>query len=172
MARTEIERTVLPSLLDRLTDLEPRTPDDPPVTRAESVRRYRDAVMRDVEWLLNTRAPSAPIPAELTGVRESSYAYGLPDTTGLAGGTSEGRALLLASVEATIAAFEPRLEGLRLELVGGDDLRNPQVHFTLAAQLRMDPSPEQVLFDTVLDLGGGGYSMRAGDPAAFDNAPR
>jgi type VI secretion system protein ImpF len=174
VARTEIERTVLPSVLDRLTDEDPRTPADPPMTRETSVRRFREAVMRDVEWLLNTRAPYEPIPAGLPGVRRSAYAYGLPDTTGLAGGTPEGRRQLLQWVQAAVAAFEPRLDAVQVELVGGDDLRSPQVRFTLSALLRMDPSPEQVAFDTVLDLAGGGYTLSVGaetaDGAAFGTA--
>jgi type VI secretion system protein ImpF len=166
VARTEIERAVLPSLLDRLTDADPRTPADPPVSREESVRRFREGVMRDVEWLLNTRAPHDPLPPGLTGVGRSAYAYGLPDTTGLSGGTEAGRQQLLAWVTAAVAAFEPRLDALHVELTGGGDLREPRVRFTLSALLRMDPSPEQVTFDTVLDLASGAYTLRgeAGDP--------
>ena len=55
MARTELDRAVLPSLLDRLTDEDPRTTSDVAVSREESVRRFRQAVQRDVEALLNTR---------------------------------------------------------------------------------------------------------------------
>ncbi|MDF1505655.1 type VI secretion system baseplate subunit TssE [Roseisolibacter sp. H3M3-2] len=165
MARTEIERTVLPSVLDRLTDHDPRLPDDPPVTRAESVRRFRDAVMRDVEWLLNTRAPHAPIPAGLVGVRRSAYAYGLPDTTGLVGGAQEARAELFGWVRATIAAFEPRLADVQIELVGGGDATTPEVRFTLSALLCMDPSPEQVVFDTVLDPVNGSHTVRPAEVA-------
>lgn len=168
MPRTEIERAVLPSLLDRLIDTEPRTPADPPISREESVRRFREGVMRDMEALLNTRAPYEPIPAALTGVRGSAYAYGIPDTTALPGGTMEGRQRLLAEVEAAIATFEPRLEAVQVQLVGGGDLRDPQVRFTLSALLRMDPSPEQVYFDSVLDLARGGYTLRVGDPGAAD----
>jgi type VI secretion system protein ImpF len=53
-----------------------------------------------------------------------------------------------------------------VELTGGGDLREPRVRFTLSALLRMDPSPEQVTFDTVLDLASGAYTLRGetGDP--------
>ena len=62
MARTELERSVLPSLLDRLTDEQPATPADPPLRSAESARAFRDAEQRDVEWLLNTRRTIVPVP--------------------------------------------------------------------------------------------------------------
>jgi type VI secretion system protein ImpF len=171
MARTEIERSVLPSVLDRLTDHNPRIPADPPATRAESVRQFRDAVMRDVEWLLNSRAPHAPIPAGLVAVRSSAYAYGLPDTTGLVGGTHEARADLLSWVQETIAAFEPRLADVQIELVGGGDAAAPEVRFTLSALLCMDPSPEQVVFDTVLDPVNGGHTVRPTDVARSAGGP-
>ena len=163
MARTEIERTVLPSLLDRLTDDDPRTPADPPLSREESVRRFRDGVLRDVEWLLNTRAPYEGVPAELGEVRRSAYTYGLPDTTGLAIATAGGRGRLVRWVEDAIATHEPRLTDVRVELTQADQASAPQVHFTLTALLRMDPSPEQVVFDTVLDLASGGYAVRDAD---------
>lgn len=160
MARTEIERTVLPSVLERLTDRDPRTPADPPMSRDESVRRYRASVLRDVEWLLNTRAAYEVAPESLVEVRHSAYAYGLPDTSGLTGGTPAMRAQLARWVEDAIATFEPRLAQVQVEVFAADPLRVSQVHFTLSAMLRMDPSPERVLFDTVLDQSTSVYTVR------------
>ena len=163
MARTELERTVLPSLLDRLTDDDPRTPADPPVTREESILSYRDGVLRDVEWLLNTRAPYEGVPAGLVEVRRSAYTFGLPDTTGVAVATVAGRNRLVRWVEEAIAAHEPRLSQVRVELTEARQASAPQVRFTLTALLRMDPSPERVVFDTVLDLASGSYAVRDAD---------
>ena len=83
MGRTEIERTVRPTLLDRLTDTQPGLAGDPPVTREESERRYRVGVERDVEVLLNTRRTMVPAPAWCPELRHSVYDFGLLDTTGL-----------------------------------------------------------------------------------------
>lgn len=160
MARTELERTVQPSLLERLTDDDPRSPADPAITREESVRRYRASVIRDLEWLLNTRRTPDLVPPALTRVQASVFAYGLPDTTGVAVGTEAGRAQLVRWVEETIAAFEPRLSHVHVTLGDVDQMRAPQVHFAVTALLRMDPSPEQVVFDTVHDLATGGYVVR------------
>ena len=60
--RTELERTVQPSLLDRLTDEAPQVPVDPPMTRDASVRAYRASVQRDLGWLLNTRRSIVEVP--------------------------------------------------------------------------------------------------------------
>ena len=160
MARTELDRTVQPSLLERLTDRDPRTPADPPIMREESVRRYRLSVLRDIEWLLNTRRTAEPALPGLDELRRSVLEYGLPDTTGVSIATEAGRAQLVHWVEQTITTFEPRLSGIRVTLSDVDQLRSPQVHFALTGLLRMDPSPEQVVFDTVHDVTTGGYTVR------------
>lgn len=162
MARTALELTVQPALLDRLTDTDPRTPADPPISRDASVRRYRAAVLRDVEWLLNTRRTAEPVPAALGEVRRSAFAYGLPDITGYAIGTPDGQEQLVRWVEETVATFEPRLSEVHVVLTRSDQVNAPQLHFALRALLRMDPSPEQVVFDTVLDLASGGYVVQDG----------
>ena len=160
--RTELERTVQPSLLDRLTDLAPTMPADPPATREGSARAFREAVQRDLEWLLNTRRTIVPVPPYCAEVRHSVHEYGLPDTTGLAVATSEGREQLLRSVQDALERFEPRLANPRVRLAdtpndGGT--RSPSVRFVVEATLQMDPSPEQVVFDTVLEIASGSYDV-------------
>jgi len=162
MARTEIERTVQPSLLERLTDHDPRTPADPPVTREESIRRYRLSVLRDVEWLLNSRRTPIEVPAALGEVRRSVFEYGLVDTFRIAFTTADARQALVRWIEETVAIFEPRLSGVRVALAEADEVNAPQVHFVLSGLLRMDPSPLQVVFDTVLDVANGEYAIRDG----------
>ena len=169
MARTELERTVLPSLLERLTDGDPRVPAEPPVTREESVRRYRLSVLRDVEWLLNSRQTPERAPDGLGEVGRSVFHYGLRDTTALAANTPDGQDALVRWVEEAIAAFEPRLVDVRVALGDVDQAQAPQVRFVVAALLRMDPSPEQVVFDTVYDLASGGYAVVA--PGAAGGTP-
>ena len=160
MPRTELERTVRPSLLDRLTDEEPKVPADAPVARDESVRRFRASVLRDLEWLLNARRTPEPAPPSLRQLRRSAYDYGLPDTLALPIVTREGRERLVQWLEQTIATFEPRLTEVRVALLDADQGRSPQVHFAVTATLRMDPNPERVVFDTVFEVASGGYSVR------------
>ena len=159
MARTELERNVQPSLLDRLTDLDPRTATDATVSREESIRRYRAAVQRDVEVLLNTRRTMVTAPAQFSNVTHSVYEYGLPDTTALAVGTSEGRDALVVLVRDTLQRFEPRLTNIRVKLVSSDRMRTQQVRFAVEATLRMDPTPEQVVFDSVLEIASGNIAV-------------
>jgi type VI secretion system protein ImpF len=163
--RTEIERVVQPSLLDRLTDTAPMTPADPPTTRESSEREFRESVQRDLEWLLNTRRAIVPVPENCPEVHRSAQEYGLPDTTGIAVGTEQGRRLLLEILQDTIERFEPRLGSPRVRLVDVGQHGAPRVRFTVEASLRMDPSPEHVVFDTVLEVARGEYEVREGASA-------
>jgi type VI secretion system protein ImpF len=157
--RTELERSVQQSLLARLTDETPKVSADPPMSHEESAARFRDSVLRDVEWLLNTRRTPDTAPSWLDEVRRSVYEYGLPDTLSLSISTREGREKLVGWLEQTIATFEPRLTEVRVLLASADQKSAPQVRFTVSAVLRMDPSPERVLFDTVFDVAAGSYDV-------------
>jgi type VI secretion system protein ImpF len=159
MARTELERAVQPSLVDRLTDLAPSVRLDPSATRDASERAYRASVQRDLEWLLNSRRTMHPAPPGLPETRASAYEYGLVDTTALYVGSVDGRRSLQAAVEDTIARFEPRLANVRVRLVDADQKSAPQLRFVIEGLLRMDPNPEQVVFDSVFDTVNGEYAV-------------
>jgi type VI secretion system protein ImpF len=165
MARTEIERTVRLPLLERLADAAPGL-GDPPVTWAESVRQFKAAVRRDLEWLLNTRRNPDPPPDSLVELRRSLYNYGLPDITSLSRDSAADRTLLLRQVSEAIATFEPRLGNVRVSLKETDgDGHRRELRFVIEAVLRLDPNPEHVVFDTVLELTSGEYDVSGADRA-------
>ena len=97
MAKRELERTVQPSVLDRLTDEDPRSATDPRVSYAESLRQFKVGVQRDLEWLLNTRRTPTPAPAELLEVSRSLYNFGVPDITSMSGDSPQSRRTLAAA---------------------------------------------------------------------------
>jgi type VI secretion system protein ImpF len=161
MARTEIERSVRQSVLDRLIDTEPGLAADPPPTLAASVRQLKVNLRRDLEWLLNTRRPPLAIPEDFEETRRSILTYGLPDITSMSRDSMATRNALLREVEEAIAHFEPRLADVRVQLVeteGPNAVR--ELRFVVEALLKMDPNPEQVVFDTVLELASGDYSVK------------
>jgi type VI secretion system protein ImpF len=165
--RTELERTVLPSLLERLTDTAPDRAGDPAPSFEASARAFREAVQRDLEWLLNSRRTIVPVPDSLGEVRASAFTYGLEDLTGQSFGTAEGRERLLHMVQEAVARFEPRLAHAQVRLVDAEwSAASPQARFTIEATLLMDPSPERVVFDTVLEVASGTYAVDAGAPPA------
>lgn len=154
MARKEIEREVQQSLLDRLTDEEPGLAGDPTLTWGESVRRLKRTLRRDLEWLLNTRRAPIEIPEACEEVRESLLTYGLSDISSRGRDAGETRARLAREVEETVRIFEPRLAGARVVFAeDGDGEGSPmRFHYVVEAMLRLDPTPERVVFDTVLDV--------------------
>jgi type VI secretion system protein ImpF len=79
MAGNRGEGPVTLSVLDRLIDEEPKSGVEGPMTRAESLRRLKSAVRRDLEWLLNAREPVQAPPEGAHELEKSVYCFGLPD---------------------------------------------------------------------------------------------
>lgn len=165
MARGLGETTITNSVLDRLIDLEPETQMENMLSRAQSVRLLRSAVRRDLEWLLNTRR-NAEIPeTDPQEINRSMLVYGIPDLSALSMATAADRKQLTRQVGAAIALFEPRLGGVRVSLVETSDPSRKDVRMRIEAMLRMDPVPEPISFDTVLELKTGNCRVSGGDDA-------
>ena len=160
MAKPDSDLTVTPSLIDRLIDREPSTASDPYTTRAQSVRQLKAALRRDLEWLLNTRRNPEAAPESLAEVSHSLYNYGLPDFSALSLNSPRDRGQLLVQLERTLAIFEPRLADVRVTMVEAPGNTSRTVHFQIEGLLQMDPAPEQVSFDTTLQLASGEYQIR------------
>jgi type VI secretion system lysozyme-like protein len=90
---------VLDRLIDDTDTREPRTWD-------ESVAAFKASVMRDLQWLLNTRRVFPPPPAELDLVWASIYNFGLRDLSSRSADSGESREAA-PRVQDAIAAFEP-----------------------------------------------------------------
>jgi type VI secretion system protein ImpF len=159
MARLEPELIITQSLLDRLSDDEPGTPADPSTTRAQSFRAFKAALRRDLEWLLNTRQTPAPAPEERRELSRSLYMYGLPDMMALSAQNVQDRTLLQDYLRKAVEFFEPRLFDVRVisEPVAPN---SRMLRFRIEGLARIDPAPEQVTFDTVLELTSGEYEVK------------
>lgn len=154
-----MERTVRSSFLDRLIDYEPRRSSDRTLSWEESVRQFKVSVLRDLEWLLNTRRSVEPGRELTPEVTNSIYNYGLPDIGSMGAASSETRKRLVRGVEELIRMFEPRLSNVRASLKEEAGGGTPELHILIHATLEMDPSPEQVAFDTVIDVSTGRFSV-------------
>src|ERR1700732_293728 len=155
MARNLGETTVTLPVLDRLIDLEPWNQTENPPSRSQSERLLKRAVRRDLEWLLNTRRISDLPDEGLKEVNRSGYVYGLPDLSALTMATAADRNRLVRQILDTIKLFEPRLTNVRLVMVETPDAAKKDVRLRIEAMLRMDPVPEPVSFDTVIELQSG-----------------
>ncbi len=159
MARSGPEPNVTLSVLDRLLDQEASLRTDPPLGRAQSLRQLKTALRRDIEWLLNTRRSiEAPAGTSLE-IERSLFNYGLPDIASLGVHSTQDQKRLLWMIESTIANFEPRIQGARvsMEPVAGTARI---LRFQIQGLLRIDPAPERVTFDTVLELNSGEYAVK------------
>lgn len=154
MARSAAETLVTQSVLDRVTQVE-----DWPTTRSQSVRFFREALKRDLEWLLNTRKP--PL-AELDSrpvARETVINFGLPDISALGLNSASDQRALRAAIEGCIRAFEPRLSDVRVRLETTDTV-DRRLRFHIEGSMKLDPVPEEITFDTVLELTSGEYKVK------------
>ena len=159
MPATQREGPVTLSVVDRLVDLEPERKLELPLSRAQSVRELKAALRRDLEWLLNSRRTIEESPASLKEVGRSLYNYGLPDVASLYLRSSKDQAYLLESIKTAIEIFEPRLLNVKVTLESATEDKRV-IRFAIEGLLRMDPAPEQVFFDTVLEPTSGQYQVK------------
>lgn len=159
MATQKVDRGIQLGLLDRLIDLEVDNRFDAPVTRAESLRQFRMAVKRDLEWLLNTTRMPIEVPESCGEVLHSVLFYGLPDVSSMPVHSGDERRLMRA-LEKAIEVFEPRLA--RARVTSSEPFRKAQqaITFHVEAILLVDPAPERIAFDTVLEISKGAYSVK------------
>lgn len=160
MARFEPEANVTLSFIDRLIDLDPANPaSEAPLTHAQSVRQLKASLRRDLEWLLNTRRHPDPAGEDSPELENSLYNYGLADIAALAVHSAEDQNRLLWMIESAVATFEPRIQAARVSLE--PVAPNSRVlRFQIEGLLMLDPAPERVSFDTVLELTSGEYAVK------------
>jgi type VI secretion system protein ImpF len=159
MARPETEIRVTPSVLDRLLDFEPKSQQEAPKSRSRNLRELKQSVRRDLEWLLNTRCFPGDIDENLEEVYKSVLVYGLPDITGISAKNHQEQKRLSRAIETAIKTFESRFIDLKvtLEPVSATD---KALKFRIEARLDIEPTPEPIAFDTVLQLGSGDFEVK------------
>ncbi len=144
------------SLLERLTDHDPRATRESRVQRATSARALRQSVMRDLGWLLNARGiASVQDVGMYPHVADSVVNFGFADIVGKsASGTDTARIERL--LYDAIRAFEPRiLPGtLRVQAIQHEETtaQHDATVFSVEGDLYMQPVPERLYLRTELDL--------------------
>ena len=124
-----------------------------------SVRQIKDAVIRDLEYLLNTRRQIIVPSPEYREVHSSLYMYGLQDFTMKNPASPMVKQKLRQIIERTISQFEPRLKNVNVQIEAlGQNARN--LRFRISAMLVMDPIAEPVIFDTYFDVSRGEYKIQ------------
>lgn len=152
MARTHGDVTVTLSVLDRLIDEEPKSQVEAPLSGAQSVRLLKRAVLRDLGWLLNSRRVADPVDETLKELHHSVYLYGLPDFSAYAMASPADRGKLVRQLAEAIRLFEPRLANVQVHPLETAAIGLQELRFRIEGLLLMDPNPEQISFDTVIEL--------------------
>ena len=158
MSRTDSEIRITPSVFDRLLDFEPDVAREAPKSRAKSLRDLKLSVRRDLEWLLNSRSYPEGIDERLEEVKKSVIVYGLPDITGISAKSHVEQKQLSKSLETAIKVFEPRFLDLKVTLEPVNTV-DRMLKFRIEARLNVEPVPEPIAFDTVLQLGSGDFEV-------------
>jgi type VI secretion system protein ImpF len=151
MPRIENDSRIALSILDRLIDRNPEGANEAQVSRAEGLRQLKESVRRDLEWLLNTRRLVYEIPAELKETLRSLAAYGVSDFSTMSAKNRSDQERMCHLVADAIQTFEPRLQNVGVTIENGREVEN-RLHFRIHAYLDVEPAPEQVNFDTVLQI--------------------
>jgi type VI secretion system protein ImpF len=152
------------SVLDRLMDGDPKSRSEAMLTPAQSLRAMKIAVRRDLESLMNTRRILEEAPESCKELQRSVHSYGLPDLSSMSLFSTIDQSVMLKAIEAAIAIYEPRLARPKVVLRPVTEATRT-VHFVIEGLLRIDPEPEAVVFDTVLELSSGTYQIQ-GDTGA------
>jgi len=161
MSRFDNEIRVSQSVLDRLIDYEPKQSQEPPKSRSTSLAELKQSVRRDLEWLLNTRCFAENIGGGLEESPKSVAFYGLPDFTGVSAKSGIEQKRMTSALETAIKNFEPRFTDLRVSLEPINNV-DRMLKFRIEATLDIEPTPEPVVFDTVLQLGSGNFAVLGG----------
>ena len=109
MGQWSLKERLQPSLLDRLTDLEPDKTKESSSKQSMTQTQFKEAVVRDLGWLLNSVAMDVCIDLHrYPEVQRSVLNYGLPDMSGHTSSNVDVR-VVESSIKAAIQLFEPRV---------------------------------------------------------------
>ena len=100
------------------------------------------------------------LPPEFQEVNHSVLTYGLPDFTSLSLNSHTDRKSIRREIESTLGLFEPRLRAIKVTVEGPRKLEHA-LHFRIDAMLLVEPNPEAVSFDAMLQLSTSTYSVNS-----------
>ncbi|MEM9145007.1 MAG: type VI secretion system baseplate subunit TssE [Pseudomonadota bacterium] len=157
-----VSERLQPSLLDRLTDQKPESPEESRDERVIDMRRLRAIVLRDLTWLFNTTNFASVRDLKLMPQSAASVInYGIPDVAGQQSGQNWAFGLQRALRDA-IERFEPRLIPGTVEILLGEQNygRDAVIVLEIRGELWAHPMPIELYMRTELDLANGEITVR------------
>ncbi|HET7773803.1 MAG TPA: type VI secretion system baseplate subunit TssE [Burkholderiaceae bacterium] len=155
MAELLPQERLQPSLLDRLVDDDPSSAVESNDRRVLSKSQLRQAVLRDLEWLLNAAQIRQSLLQGQAEVENSVLNYGLPPFSGETA-SEVAQQDVEASIRQVIERFEPRIDPSSLEvrvstagsILDAHNLLQLRIRGTLWAQ----PTPIELIIKSTIDL--------------------
>lgn len=152
-----------PALLDRLTDDDPQSREEAEQARVMSKSQLRQAVLRDLGWLLNSVQPLGKQAETFPALTGSVLNFGLPALSGQLASKVDV-SVLEKAIRQTLIRFEPRiladtLEVRAIEATSVLDTHNV-IEFEIRGHLWSQPVPLEILLRTQLDLEAGQVEVR------------
>ena len=158
MARNRSESALRSSVLDRLTG------DHGASSRFGTIglRELKQAVARDLEWLLNTRVWWPGEFRDLEESQKSVLSYGIPDLSVYSWASAGDRERVCAKIEEAVKTFEPRLMArtVKASVAPSEDVADFSVRLRIEAVLHVEPYTEPVSFDTDIYVDTGEVDVR------------
>ena len=147
------------SILDRLMDDKPLVTTESMSEMHLDMSRYKQAVARDLESLLNSRRVDFDERIEsLPQARSSIMTYGITDLSSLSLLDPGAQGHLRSQIKTAIERHEPRLSRVRVSLDVPKG-RDRQLRFRVDAVLSVHPQKPPVVFDAMLQLNTNTYRI-------------
>lgn len=129
------------------------------------VEDLKNAVLRDIEWLLNTKRPLNLVEENFPETRSSILNFGIPDFSQFSSASGDDCSQVGTLIQEAIRRFEPRLEprSVVVEYVATDQLTGLEAHFRIKGILHVDPVRVPVSFDTHIEMDSGAIAITATD---------
>jgi type VI secretion system protein ImpF len=157
VARTPTRDLLRPSLLDRLIGGERSHGSRIGI----GFRELRQAVARDLEWLLNTRVVVLETWREREETAKSVLTYGVPDFATASWINHKDHVTVARLIAEAIRTFEPRLidRTVKVEVQPQREDDQFRLRFRITAELYVEPVREHVTYDTDMDTKDGGFHV-------------
>lgn len=163
MATADLRDRLQPALLDRLTDDDPGNTRDADERRVLNKAQLRQAVLRDLGWLLNSVQPLGSQADGAPYAADSVLNYGLPPMSGQLASKVDVQDIE-ASIKRAILRFEPRIleQSLTVHALDASAMLDSHniIEFEIHGLLWAQPIPLELLLRTQLDLEAGQVQVR------------
>ena len=148
MAKVRTDQPILPSLLDRLIDDDPKKTLEVVKPAITLLNEVKAGIRRDLENLLNTRLFRQASIEKYDQLDNSILNYGLRDFSTLQFSSEEHRERFKDEIISTIERYESRFHWVKVEIDQLGEDHDRTLYLKINALLNVEPDPIPLLFDS------------------------